>query len=62
MSRQRTYIPGLKVFANALCRYIQRYSDKLKSRLPAPTGVLLDQLLAACIALSDALPDEPLNP
>jgi hypothetical protein len=57
----RTYIPALLFIMNKLCRYIQKYQSQLNGNLTAPQKVLLEALLAACIALTDSIGELPVE-
>lgn len=61
MAGRRTYVPGLKYFSNLLCRYIQKWQPKLNETLSPTAQTLLEALLEACLALSDALPVEEIG-
>jgi hypothetical protein len=51
----RTYLPGLRFVARALCAYIRRYERQIRENLSAPNQILMDAALAACAALDIAL-------
>ena len=58
----RTYIPSLKIFAKAFCRYVLRYQEQLNRNLSEPAQTALTAALDACMILADLLPDNPVNP
>ena len=58
----RNYIPTLLFIMNKLCRYIQRYQMQLNENLDTGQQTLLNNLLNACIALTDDIGPLPINP
>ena len=51
----RTYLPTLLAISRALCAYIRRHEDKIRSNLGAENEAALDALLVACDVLEAIL-------
>lgn len=51
----KTFIPALLFILNRLCRYGQRYNEQLSARLTPPQKQLLENALAACVALTNSI-------
>lgn len=55
MANQKTWLPKLLLLAQALCKYIRRYEDKIKSMLPEGGPAAVDAVLLACDALETVI-------
>lgn len=51
---RRTYVPQIVYLLNRVCKYIARYSDQLQKYLTNPQYSLLQAVVAACVAFTDA--------
>lgn len=51
MAGKRKYWPRLKILIDLLCRFYNRYKDKLPSDLPPAVTALLLLVDAACLAM-----------
>lgn len=58
----RTYVPTLIRMLRKLCLYITRYAPVLRGHLTGPQQALLDEVMAACTALTESIGELPVNP
>lgn len=54
----KTYVPTLIRLVHALCMYITRYQDRIRSNLAGDALAAFDALSAACTAFVIAVPPE----
>lgn len=58
----RTYIPTLIYLLRRICKYIVKYGPVLNAHLTETQRGYLDEIMAACTALTDDLGELPVNP
>ena len=58
----RTYVPTLRFLSREILKFVARYRPQINRNLGEGQIALLDALVAAAEALTDALGDPPVNP